>query len=526
MANKLIQLRTHWALLPLLAGSLLLNLPSWAFASSPTPGPTVDKPISPAKAPLRAPEVPLAAAAPPLAPTLTETPKVTVKAIPRSPEIFAHKPSALAQGPQVALPKSAESAPAKTAPAPSAPKLVTNLWVDTDLRQVIQDISSQTDVVIVCDQTVGGLLSMSIKDMPMEEALERACASGGYSFIKVKDYYLIGKAEPGNPIFQRLSEPQRVKLSYIQADQVKGLLHPSLNPYVSFDKVSGTVVVTAPEPTRQRIIDSIKQIDQPSRQVAIEAVVFELTEDGSKQLAMDWKFKSPNFSTSSQNLVNTFSYNSLSDMGVSVDMTLRAIVESRRGQVLANPRIMVLNNTEAEIFVGQEKYYSLLSGQAANPYYTLQSIKAGVTLKVLPYIGDDGQITLDLEPEVSDVITDNSSAAAALTSGGTPMPVVTRRHAKTVVNMRDGQTVLIGGLLMDSHRNQVGKIPGLGDVPLAGAPFRSVNDTRTQQEVVILITAHLADNRNIPRERVTPRLTQRYVSPLDAIGTPQHGGKK
>jgi len=190
-------------------------------------------------------------------------------------------------------------------------------------------------------------------------------------------------------------------------------------------------------------------IDQPHPQVAIEAVVFELTEAGSKQLALDWQFKTPNIQGSGVGLTNTITYAAGSDIGTLVNVTLRAIVQNQNGQILANPRILVVNNTEAEIFVGQEQYFSLLSGQASNPYYTLESIKAGVTLKVSPYIGEDGQITLNLEPEVSDVVSEPGTNTQGLAASN-PMPVVTRRHAKTVININDDQTVLIGGLLLES----------------------------------------------------------------------------
>jgi type IV pilus assembly protein PilQ len=404
----------------------------------------------------------------------------------------------------------------------TGPKLVTNIWVDTDLRQVMQDISSQTDTAIMCDQTVQGMVSMSVKDMPLQDCLERACAAGGYSFVKVKDYYVVGKAEPGNPMFLRVSDPVRVKLSNIVPDQVKSLLHPSLVPYVTMDKASGTVVVTAPEPMKQRILDALKLLDQPNAQVAIEAVVFELTEDGSKQLALDWQFKTPNISASSQGLSQTITYQAGSDIGTFVNMTLRAIIQEQRGQILANPRILVVNNTDAEIFVGQEEYFSLLSGQASNPYYTLESIKAGVTLKVSPYIGEDGQITLNLEPEVSDVVADNTGMTSGQPNAG-PMPVVTRRHAKTVINIRDDQTVLIGGLLMEQNRSTVSKVPLLGDIPLIGAAFRTVQQSKNQQEVVILISAHVVDGKHQDVDPLTSRLEERYITPMDAIAVPLQG---
>jgi type II secretory pathway component GspD/PulD (secretin) len=409
----------------------------------------------------------------------------------------------------------------QTQPARAA-KRVTNLWVDTDLRQVIQDIASQTDTVIVCDQTVQGLVSMSVKDMSIEDCLERACAAGGCSFVMVKDYYLVGKTEPGSPLFQRMSEPLRVKLSHVQPDQVKGMLHASMIPYLTIDKVSGTVMVTAPDAVRQRVLDAIQKIDQPNRQVAIDAVVFELTEEGSKDLALDWQYKSGRFGLQSDNLIGSITYGAASDLGTYVDVTLRAIVETRKGQVLANPRVLVVNNTEAEIFVGQEKYFTLLSGQASNPYYTLQSIKAGVTLKVSPSIGETGEIMLSLEPEVSDVVAepDRGSVVNTQTGATNSLPVVTRRHAKTVVNVTNEQTVLIGGLLFEQNRSIIDKTPGLGDIPGVGAAFRSVQTDKQQQEVVILITAHIVEPGRPGANSVTSRLEPRYVTPLDATAMP------
>lgn len=417
----------------------------------------------------------------------------------------------------------ATTAPAAATQAVKA-KTVTNIWIETDLRQVIQDISAQTDTVIVCDQSVQGAVSMAVKDMSLTDCLERACAVGGYTYTKVKDYYIVGKAEPGQALFQRLAEPQRVKLSHLVPDQIKAMLHSSLQQYVNYDKVSGTVLVTAPEPTRSRILEAIKLFDQPNRQVAIEAIVFELTQDGSKDLALDWRFKTPHVSGSSQNLISTIAYGSTSDLGVYVDVTLRAIVESSKGQVLANPRVLVLNNTEAEIFVGQEKYFSLLSGQASNPYYTLQSIKAGVTLKVTPYIGEEGQISLNLEPEVSDVVADDIR-----TPGNNPqvnatgLPIVTRRHAKTTIQVKDGQSVLLGGLIRERHRSIIDKVPLAGDIPGIGTAFRSVRDQKEQQEVVILITANIVDNNKGMTDNTVARLEKRYVSPLDAIAAPPQG---
>ncbi len=407
------------------------------------------------------------------------------------------------------------------------PDRVSNLWVDTELRQVMQDISAQTGIAILCDQTVQGIISLSVKGMPIEECLERVCSVGGYSYVKVKDYYVVGRPDPGSPIFLRVAVPQRIKLSYANCDQVKSMLHSSLARYVTYDKPGGAVLVTAPDAARQRVLEAIRLIDQPNLQVAIEAVVFELSEDGSKQLGLDWQYQKANLAIGSNNLLGTITFDAASDMAAYLDVTLRAIVQTRKGQVLANPRILVVNGQEANIFVGQEKYFSLLSGQASNPYYRLESIKAGVTFKVSPQIGDNGHIVLQFEAEVSDVVTENSrdSTNGNGDNNNGPLPVVTRRRAETAISIKDGQTVVIGGLLREQNRSTVEKVPLLGDISALGAAFRTVQERKEQQEVMILITAHLVDHNQPTATESATRLEQRYLSPLDAIaGTTREGG--
>jgi type II secretory pathway component GspD/PulD (secretin) len=140
-------------------------------------------------------------------------------------------------------------------------------------------------------------------------------------------------------------------------------------------------------------------------------------------------------------------------------------------------------------------------------------------------VGKDGRITLDLEPEVSDVTTDNKNTSSGDPKGiyTAPMPVVTRRHARTVVHVDDGQTVVIGGLLMEQSRSIVDKVPVAGDIPGVGAPFRNVRGDKQQQEVVILITANIVGDAKPEHERLAARLEHKYVTPLDALAAPAGG---
>ena len=131
-----------------------------------------------------------------------------------------------------------------------------------------------------------------------------------------------------------LSEPQRVKLAHIIPDQVRALLHATLLNYVTFDKSSGTVIVNGPEPIREKILDAIAQIDKPRPQVAIDAVVFELAEAGSKQLALDWQFKAGNVAMSSNDLVQTLSFQAGTDLGTYVQATCARSWSPKRAKSL------------------------------------------------------------------------------------------------------------------------------------------------------------------------------------------------
>ncbi len=406
------------------------------------------------------------------------------------------------------------------------PNLITNMWVDTELREILQDISAQTGVTIIPDQSVHGAISLAAEEMPLEECLERLCAVADYSFARVKNYYVMGRAEPGTPLFRRLADFHRVKLKHTSTEQVKSLLPSMLSRYVTYDKTNGVVLVTATEAMRRRLLDAINLIDSPNQQIAIEVLVFELTEDGSKQLGLDWQYSKANLDVTVSNLVGTITFDASDDIATYIDVTLRAIIQDKKGRVLANPRIVAMNGKKAEIFVGQEKYFSLLSGQASNPYYRLESIKSGVMLTVTPHIGRDGQIVLDLAPEVSDVMTDWTRESPETTNNGTTnsLPVVTRRWAETSVSIKDGQTVVIGGLLREQHRAMVEKVPLLGDLPILGAAFRKVRYLKTQQEVFILITTHLISDGNDSDETSgATALQQRYVGPLDAISVLSDG---
>lgn len=142
---------------------------------------------------------------------------------------------------------------------------------------------------------------------------------------------------------------------------------------------------------------------------------------------------------------------------------------------------MVLDGEEGEIRVTREEYYAIVTGTAALATTSLETISAGVILKVRPYVVEDGEILLTLSPEVSNVVG----------AGLQELPVVSRRIVTTTVRVKEGETLVLGGLRQLIEVTTEGKVPLLGDIPIIGALFRHKKTTSEDKDVVILITPRI-----------------------------------
>lgn len=397
-------------------------------------------------------------------------------------------------------------------PAKPKQQLVSNVWVEAEMRQVLCDIMAQTGVQIVVGPGVSSIVSMEAKNMPLENCLERLSKFGSYAFAKIDDYYVLGRDDPRSPLFQFLSKTERIDLNYATADMVRNLLPAKLSQFVRTHKASNTVFIMAPTDLLDIICKLIREIDVAPRQVVVEALVIELSETGRNKFGLDWEVEDGQVTAQLQDLLGGGTYLRTAKAATQVQGVVKALVEKEEAKVLANPRLTSLDGREASIYIGEDQYYSLLTGSANNPYYRLESIKAGVTLRVTPHIGKNGEITMDLRPEVSNV-----NIPASVAGENNHLPVITRRSAQTSVRIRSGHTLVIGGLLHEETRKVVHKVPIVGDIPLLGMLFRKTANSREQTEVVIFITPRLVEDGNKKTAEAAQVLSHGIRDPLQAL---------
>ena len=176
------------------------------------------------------------------------------------------------------------------------------------------------------------------------------------------------------------------------------------------------------------------------------------------------------------------------------------------GKILAEPNLVATSGQEASFLAGGEFPIPVPSGLGT---VSIEYKKFGVALVFTPTVLDNDKISLRVNPEVSEL--DFTSQTTVVVQGFL-VPALRVRRTSTQVEMKDGQTLAIAGLLSDTHRNVINKYPLIGDLPVLGALFRSKNFQKSETELVILVTPHLVKNQPPGPDRLP---TDKYIEATD-----------
>ena len=373
--------------------------------------------------------------------------------------------------------------------------LVTNYFYDTDLREALRDISAQTGINIIPDDTVQGIVTLEVYDMPLEECLSRMLSPLGYTFRKKNGYYIVGAPHPQNPSFPLLTETTLYSPNYVAAEDIARLLSDYYAPYVKINSSTNTVAITASPEMTESVLEDLAMIDVAPRQVMIEAIVTEMTETAARTLGLDWSLGGNDGSSSTFSLRNFppgqtdtslfFTFTELNrtmgEFNVTFETALRALEDDGEIDIRANPRLATLNGRPASIFIGREEYYSIVTGPLSYPYTKLELIQVGITLEVTPYVSEDDEITVAIKPEVSDVSG----------QGASNLPVVSKRSVDTKLRVKNGETITVGGLTLRMENVRSTGVPFLSRIPILGYLFKQETVSVEEREIVVFITPRI-----------------------------------
>ncbi len=296
-------------------------------------------------------------------------------------------------------------------------------------------------------------------------------------------------------------ETQVFHLSYAKAEEISANITEVLTPTVGvmkFDARSNNVMITDTPKKLKNIAKMVEAFDQKHKEVLIEAKIIQIVLSDEYRMGVDWQaivrdwhqlsFKSQ-FSLFGTSADNADKKGRLSVGTLETDDYL-ALIDSLdtigTTDILSSPRITAVNNQEAKILIGSTEPYvttttTTTSGTTTNAE-SVQFVEVGVKLHVTPTIHDDDFITMKIKPEVSAV------TSKITTSSNNTIPVVETSEAETTVTVKNGVTIVIGGLMKEEKITKVKKVPILGDIPYINFAFRNQSDDKKKSEIVIFLT--------------------------------------
>jgi type II secretory pathway component GspD/PulD (secretin) len=493
--------------------------------------------------------------------------------------------------------------------------LISNVFVESDLRQAIEDVSAQSGINIIADQSVQGVVTVGLQNVSVDAALEMLLAGTGYLVEKAENYYLVYSADETADGFRGVADTEVVRVRNVPGVTARSLLSSSLQRYVRVDEASDTLVVTAPPEILRRIqadlrlidvppetdleflpltyvkaaalrdllpeslkryvkidaerntlailappsvrprllqqvaeldvprragsfnvpdvhrthlvklnyanataalallpatvqefvradpetnslavsapdvllaniVRDIDAIDVPRRHIMLNARVVVLDRADLLDFGGEWKWPTLTAGTMVSDTTKwpwelRVGYTQGREFTNALALSLNLLSQNNEATIVANPQVLAQDGKESEIRVTTEEYFQITANSANIVRAELEKIETGTILKITPQIGRNGELTLQMEIEVSDVVA----------RGEQNLPVVSRRSTHSTVQLQDGGTAAVAGLV--DTRSQLGDkgVPGMSSVPLLGRAFRTESLNHQAKQVAVFVTA-------------------------------------
>ncbi len=386
---------------------------------------------------------------------------------------------------------------------------------DADIKNVLQILAFKSGVNIVTGPEVTGNVTIQLKDVPWQQALEVVLQTYGYAsdrkgnVITVTTIEDLKKRREDALILsqQEVLETKTFTLNFGKASEIIASIEKvkSDRGTLNFDERTNTLIITDTPSRLALMAGVIKTLDRTTPQVLIEGKIVETQLSNSDKLGIDWTVKVTlsgakrpvtypfGNSTSDKFAPGSFGVptSSLFTFGTLDASQFAAVLEMLRTRsdtnILSNPRITTLDNQPAQIVVGSQypiPSYTYNENQAKLQVSGWEYKDIGIIFNVTPHVNLAGFVTMDIEPRITEI-------QGYVTVESTSLPQLSNESAKTRVMVKSGETLVIGGLLKDKTVDTKKKVPFLGDIPIAGAFFTKKDNTIAKTDLLIFMTPHI-----------------------------------
>jgi type IV pilus assembly protein PilQ len=503
-------------------------------------------PAAPAPAAPAADNTKPAAPATPSAPAVESAPAAPAPVTPAPAPVVKLKPTApaAAAGPHS---KDAAAQPEMQPVSEAQKKLLTIVSVDfkeTPIDDAITFLSDSAGVDIIKSPQVTGTVTAKISDAPLSEVLENILALNGAGYVATdRVIRVVPRAEMQMQKEVRLSKVYRI--TYADTKQVGEAIKnfASKDAEVAVYPGSSNIIVTDTEAKIKDIDVFVEEVDRQTAQVLIEVRIYDISSQNGIDLGVNWSIGTNTtydattgaatggklnpfangLNNSSENISSgssSFRFGWLND-SVDIDVLIRAQQEDLSATLLANPRLLVLDNEKANFKAIEEIPYQELQQTSAGGNIGTTSFKeVGVLLDVTPHVTRDNMLRCRIVPEFS-TVSRTVNVAAAGTAVAYPQPVIDQRKTDTTLLTKDGQTIVMSGMRKKETTKRINKVPLLGDLPLVGAIFRNTSESVVNRELVVFLTPKIVISPSLnAREKDVLKNLDTQLTPPPAIEKP------
>jgi type IV pilus secretin PilQ/predicted competence protein len=442
---------------------------------------------------------------------------------------------------------SAQAAPDPNALRERLAKRVSVNFRKTPIEDVLRSIAEQAGIDIVMSPSVKGEVTVKLTDVTLEEALRSILEVNGCDYEVGRDIIRILARSEMAAVPERTTT-RVFDITYADVAEVVKSIEKFKSETGSVADIQGTshILVTDKEKNVQAMSEFISQVDHITPQVLVEVRIYDITSKDRLDLGIQWDAGSrtsydsstgaPDTSTRvdpftkvgfNGTISKTQSTAATARLGwinsnIDIDMLLKAQQEKVDAKLLANPRILALDNETANIkIVSEIPYQELQESSLGGSIGATAFREVGVELQVTPHVAKrDRMVRLHLKPVFS-VVTGTVQVAGIGVSY--PQPVVDRREADTKLLVQHGQTVVLGGLRERQTTKQVNKIPLLGDLPILGYLFRFTGEEAVNSELLVFITPWIIDQPTMSEQEARSYKNTNLQS-LETREEPAEGG--
>ncbi len=431
---------------------------------------------------------------------------------------------------------------------------------ETDLPTVLEMLSIQGRKNIITSKQVTGKVTANLFDVTFYEALDAILRVNGYVWIEDGNFIYVYTQQEALTINRQ--ESRIFELEYISSTDAEELIKPLLSPNGKMSSSGAVQAGIRPDPNDagadgyayaarvvvndykenlESVATLLGQLDTPPQQVLIEAAILATTVDEADAWGVDFSAvydmdytdltaplapvanllagadttdgfqPADNEAGGLQTTVGNTTGPGGLKIGVVYDdfsAFIRLLDEVTDTTVLARPKVLVLNRQRAEVLVGARVGYLSTTTTQTTSTQTVQFLDTGIQLLIRPFISRNGMIRMELAPSVSEASLRTVTDAAGQQ---VTIPDELTNELTSNVRVRDGHTLVLGGMFKETMRTSRRQVPLLGDIPLLGAPFRGQDDSVDRDEIIFLITP------SVLQDEVLYEIGEELVTYADSI---------